>query len=81
MTSMDLFNSKTSEAETLSASCPKCGADCNVHAQFRQATRQRPMEFLGFGAYCMNAESGCFAPMGGGSYFEPTSLQRKLIAA
>jgi hypothetical protein len=72
---LEVFEAKQEEAKALSATYPQCGADCDVHAQFKQATRREPMEFLGFGAYCMG---DCFGPFVGGQYFTPTLLQSRL---
>lgn len=71
------FEAKNAEAAGLSATCPRCGSRCNVHAQFKQATRREPMQFLGFGAYCMG---DCYSPFGGGMYFQPETVQERLIA-
>ena len=73
-----VFEAKTEEAKGLSASCPNCGSDCDVHAQFKQATRQQPIQFLGFSALCMGA---CYSPFGGGMSFTPDEVQAKLLAA
>jgi hypothetical protein len=40
---LEVFEAKQEEAKALSATYPQCGADCDVHAQFKQATRREPM--------------------------------------
>lgn len=53
-----------------SAKCPLCNGDSKVSAAFKQATRQEPVKFLCYDAFCVPCQVG----------FRPENLQSRLAA-
>lgn len=54
-----------------SATCPLCNGEAKVTAAFKQATRQQPVEFICYDAFCVSCQVG----------FRPENLQARLMVA